>query len=174
VNQPTVSIVIPLLNEEESLRELAQWIRRSCSGAGLSYEVIFVDDGSRDLSWEVICSLTKEDSQIRGIRFARNYGKSAALHVGFEATLGEYVITMDADLQDSPDEIPALVAMLRDEHYDLVSGWKKKRPLSTAPANTESPNSDLSVSSTDFSTCLPSPSFPVLVKNRCTSSARWA
>jgi glycosyltransferase involved in cell wall biosynthesis len=132
LNQPIVSIVIPLLNEEESLRELAQWIRRSCNGAGLTYEVIFVDDGSRDRSWEVIRTLIREDAHIRGIRFARNYGKSAALHVGFEATVGDYIITMDADLQDSPDEIPALVAMLRDEQYDLVSGWKKKRydPLS--------------------------------------------
>ncbi|MFN9393082.1 MAG: glycosyltransferase family 2 protein [Flavobacteriales bacterium] len=130
--QPDVSIVIPLLNEEESLRELALWIRRSCMDAGLTCEIIFVDDGSRDTSWQVIESLALEDSAVRGIRFARNYGKSAALHTGFEAARGEVVITMDADLQDSPDEIPGLVRMIRDDGLDLVSGWKQKRfdPLS--------------------------------------------
>jgi len=132
VNTPLVSVVIPLLNEEESLRELYDWIARSCNQAGFSHEVIFIDDGSTDRSWEVIQSLATEHSAVKGIRFTRNYGKSAALHVGFEAALGNVIITMDADLQDSPDEIPALVRMVVDDKLDLVSGWKKKRydPLS--------------------------------------------
>jgi glycosyltransferase involved in cell wall biosynthesis len=127
-----VSIVIPLYNEAESLGELHAWIQSVCQKNNLSYEVVFVDDGSRDGSWEVIERLQKADSNVRGIKFLRNYGKSAGLHVGFEAAQGDVVITMDADLQDSPDEIPALVKMIREENYDLVSGWKKKRydPLS--------------------------------------------
>jgi glycosyltransferase involved in cell wall biosynthesis len=122
-----VSLVIPLLNEEESLPELHAWISRVCGEHGLSYEVIFIDDGSRDRSWSIIESLRSHDPNVRGIRFQRNYGKSAALHVGFEAAEGDVVITMDADLQDSPDEIPELVNMIRNGQYDLVSGWKKKR-----------------------------------------------
>jgi len=127
-----LSIVIPLLNEDESLRELHAWIKKVCDEHRLSYEVIFIDDGSRDNSWKVISELKKEDTHIRAIRFQRNYGKSAALHVGFEAATGNVVITMDADLQDSPDEIPELVRMIREDGFDLVSGWKKKRhdPLS--------------------------------------------
>jgi glycosyltransferase involved in cell wall biosynthesis len=127
-----VSLVIPLLNEEESLPELHAWIRRVCVEHGLSYEVIFIDDGSRDRSWSIIESLRLQDPRVRAIRFQRNYGKSAALHVGFEAAEGDVVITMDADLQDSPDEIPELVGMICSGQYDLVSGWKKKRfdPLS--------------------------------------------
>jgi glycosyltransferase involved in cell wall biosynthesis len=127
-----VSLVIPLLNEEESLPELHSWINKVCVAQGLSYELIFIDDGSRDNSWQVIQSLKAKDDRIKAIRFQRNYGKSAALHVGFDAADGEVVITMDADLQDSPDEIPDLVKMIHQEGYDLVSGWKKKRydPLS--------------------------------------------
>lgn len=122
-----VSVVIPLYNEEESLPELHAWIERVAATHSLTCEIIFVDDGSRDKSWEVIESLAKKSPQTRAIRFLRNYGKSAALHVGFEAARGEVVITMDADLQDSPDEIPELVKMIREGGYDLVSGWKKKR-----------------------------------------------
>ncbi len=122
-----VSLVIPLLNEEESLPELYAWISRVCDTNQLIFEVIFIDDGSRDNSWRIIQSLQEKDHRIRAIRFQRNYGKSAALHVGFDAADGEVVITMDADLQDSPDEIPELVKMIRSGEYDLVSGWKKKR-----------------------------------------------
>ncbi|MBL0317385.1 MAG: glycosyltransferase family 2 protein [Flavobacteriales bacterium] len=127
-----VSIVIPLFNEDESLRELHAWIRRVTDQHKLVTEIIFIDDGSKDQSWQVIESLKANDSLIRGIRFQRNYGKSAALHVGFELAKGQVVITMDADLQDSPDEIPELVRMIREDGFDLVSGWKKKRhdPLS--------------------------------------------
>jgi glycosyltransferase involved in cell wall biosynthesis len=127
-----VSIVIPLFNEDESLRELHAWIRRVTDQHKLVTEIIFIDDGSKDQSWQVIESLKANDPLIRGIRFQRNYGKSAALHVGFELAKGQVVITMDADLQDSPDEIPELVRMIREEGFDLVSGWKKKRhdPLS--------------------------------------------
>ncbi len=136
-NRREVSIVVPLYNEEESLRELAAWVARVCKAEGLSYEVIFVDDGSTDGSWEVVEELAggnatcdgKEAGSgvVRGIRFSRNYGKSAALYAGFEAAVGDVVITMDADLQDSPDEIPELRRMILDEGYDLVSGWKKER-----------------------------------------------
>ncbi len=127
-----ISLVIPLYNEDESLPELHAWISRVMADNGYSYEVIFVDDGSTDRSWEVINELGKKDSSVRGIRFRRNYGKSAGLNVGFEASCGRVVITMDADLQDSPDEIPALYSMIRENRFDLVSGWKKKRydPLS--------------------------------------------
>ncbi|GAB4430849.1 MAG: glycosyltransferase family 2 protein [Bacteroidia bacterium] len=120
-----LSLVVPLLNEEESLPELVAWIDRVA--AGLAHEIILVDDGSRDRSWEVITALAGQYAQVRGIRFQRNYGKSAALQVGFEAARGRVVITMDADLQDSPDEIPELYHMIVAEGYDLVSGWKKKR-----------------------------------------------
>jgi len=127
-----ISVVIPLLNEENSLKELASWIERVMNENKFSYEIIFVDDGSRDSSWEVIESMSAADQRIKGIRFKRNYGKSAALNRGFDAAGGDVVITMDADLQDSPDEIPELYRMIRTEGFDLVSGWKKKRhdPLS--------------------------------------------
>ena len=127
-----ISIVVPLYNEEESLPELQDWIERVMTENKFSYEVIFVNDGSTYRSWEVIEELQAKNTCIRGIKFQRNYGKSAALHVGFQATNGEVVITMDADLQDSPDEIPELYRMITEEKFDLVSGLKKKRydPLS--------------------------------------------
>ncbi len=125
---PDVSIVVPLYNERESLAELAEWVGRVCRAGGLSYEVVFVDDGSTDGSWKVVERLAAaEPGVVRGIKFSRNYGKSAALYSGFEAARGEVVITMDADLQDSPDEIPELRRMILQEGYDLVSGWKKER-----------------------------------------------
>lgn len=122
-----ISIVIPVYNEEESLTPLMEWVARVMKEPGFSYEVIFVDDGSTDSSWEVITRLKGEYAAIRGIRFRRNYGKSPALYCGFDAAQGEVVITMDADLQDSPDEIPELYRMVTEEGYDLVSGWKQKR-----------------------------------------------
>jgi glycosyltransferase involved in cell wall biosynthesis len=121
-----LSIVISLLNEEESLKELIPWIDRSVRDQGYEYEVILVDDGSTDSSWEVIEHLAA-DYPLKGISFRRNYGKSAALYCGFEAAQGDIVITMDADLQDSPEEIPLLVKMIKEQDYDLVSGWKMKR-----------------------------------------------
>ncbi|MDR1881385.1 MAG: glycosyltransferase family 2 protein [Prevotella sp.] len=127
-----ISVVIPLLNEEESLPELYAWIKRVMDDNAYSYEVIFVDDGSVDRSWDVISNLKKTSPEIKAIRFRRNYGKSPALHCAFLKAAGDVVITMDADMQDSPDEIPALYKMIREDGYDLVSGWKKKRydPLS--------------------------------------------
>ncbi len=127
-----ISVVIPLLNEEESLPELVKWIQRVMESHDLSYEVILVDDGSTDNSWKVVEDLGKELEEVKGIKFRRNYGKSAALNEGFSVASGDVVITMDADLQDSPDEIPELRRMILEEGYDLVSGWKKKRhdPLS--------------------------------------------
>lgn len=122
-----ISVVIPLYNEAESLPELYAWITRVMADHGYSYEIIFVDDGSTDHSWQVITGLTESDKHVRAVRFRRNYGKSAGLNVGFEHAHGAVVITMDADLQDSPDEIPALYDMIRNEGFDLVSGWKKKR-----------------------------------------------
>lgn len=122
-----ISIVVPLYNEAESLPELVAWIDRVARDNALSYEIIMVDDGSSDDSWSVIESLKADYPAVRAMGFARNYGKSAALYVGFEAAEGEVVFTMDADLQDSPDEIPAMRRMILDEGYDLVSGWKKKR-----------------------------------------------
>lgn len=122
-----VSIVIPLYNEVESLPELADWIDRVCKEKKLTYEVIYVDDGSNDGSWEEIVRIGKGNPSVKGIKFRRNYGKSAALHRGFYAAQGEVVITMDGDLQDNPDEIPELYSMVVNEGYDLVSGWKKKR-----------------------------------------------
>lgn len=122
-----ISLVIPLLNEEESLPELAEWIDRVLVAHKLSYELMFIDDGSTDRSWNVIQELKERYPAIRAVRFRRNYGKSAALYVGFEAAKGDVVITMDADLQDSPDEIPELYRMIKVEGYDLVSGWKGKR-----------------------------------------------
>ncbi|HRE49981.1 MAG TPA: glycosyltransferase family 2 protein [Flavitalea sp.] len=122
-----VSIVVPLLNEEESLPELCAWIDRVAVASHLSYEIILIDDGSDDGSWNTIETLAAANKQIRGIKFLRNYGKSAALNEGFKAAEGEVVITMDADLQDSPDEIPGLRKMIIEDGYDLVSGWKKVR-----------------------------------------------
>jgi glycosyltransferase involved in cell wall biosynthesis len=127
-----ISIVIPLLNEEESLRELHQWIKRVMDENGYSYEILFVDDGSKDNSWQVIEELSAAYSEVKAIKFQRNYGKAAGLHVGFQHAQGDVVITMDADLQDNPEEIPELYKMIVHDGYDLVSGWKKKRydPLS--------------------------------------------
>ena len=122
-----LSVVVPLLNEEESLLELAQWIERVAGEQGYDYEIIFVDDGSTDNSWKVINELREKSKRVRGLKFRRNYGKSAALHEGFQVAKGRVVITMDADLQDSPDEIPELYRMIVEEGFDLVSGWKKKR-----------------------------------------------
>jgi glycosyltransferase involved in cell wall biosynthesis len=122
-----LSLVIPLLNEEDSLTELSEWIARVCVASHLSFEIIFVDDGSNDGSWKKIEHLSLQNPNVKGIRMRRNYGKSAALQMGFEAVQGDVVITMDADLQDSPDEIPDLYKMISLEGYDLISGWKKKR-----------------------------------------------
>ncbi|HMU45946.1 MAG TPA: glycosyltransferase family 2 protein [Chitinophagaceae bacterium] len=122
-----ISVVIPLLDEAESLPELASWIEKVMTENNYSYEVIFVDDGSSDNSWDVIEQLRSKNPNIKGIKFQRNYGKSAGLNEGFRATEGEVVITMDADLQDSPDEIPGLYKMITEQGFDLVSGWKKKR-----------------------------------------------
>ncbi len=122
-----ISVIIPLLNEAESLPELATWIERVMAENNFTYEVIMVDDGSTDGSWNVIQELHEANNSIKGIRFRRNYGKSAALNTAFEACKGDVVITMDADLQDSPDEIPELFKMVKDDGYDLVSGWKKVR-----------------------------------------------
>ena len=122
-----ISVVIPLLNEAESIPELFAWIRRVMNEHGYSYEVIFVDDGSTDRSWSVIERLRAEHPEVKGIKFRRNYGKSAGLQCGFARTQGQVVITMDADLQDSPDEIPELYRMVTEGGYDLVSGWKRKR-----------------------------------------------
>ena len=122
-----ISVVIPLYNEAESLPELEAWIRRVMQEHGYSYEIIFVNDGSTDNSWEVIQSLREANPHVRGVKFRRNYGKSPGLQCGFARTRGDVVITMDADLQDSPDEIPELYRMIREEGYDLVSGWKQKR-----------------------------------------------
>ncbi|NET37126.1 MAG: glycosyltransferase family 2 protein [Cyanothece sp. SIO1E1] len=122
-----ISVVIPLLNEEESLPELEAWIRRVVEPLGYTYEIIMVDDGSKDSSWDVIENLAQQNPNVKGIKFRRNYGKSAALNTGFQAAQGDVVITMDADLQDSPEEIPELYKMIMEDGYDLVSGWKKTR-----------------------------------------------
>ncbi len=122
-----LSIVIPLLNEEESLKELYAWIVSVMQSKHFSYEILFVDDGSTDNSWKLITALSIEDSNVKGIRFPRNFGKSQALHAGFNAANGDVIITMDADLQDNPEEIPELYDLIQNEGYDLVSGWKKKR-----------------------------------------------
>jgi glycosyltransferase involved in cell wall biosynthesis len=122
-----ISVVVPLYNEEESLPELAAWIKRVMDTHQFSYEIVMIDDGSKDNSWKVVQNLQKENSNIKGIKFRRNYGKSAALFCGFDVVQGDVVITMDADLQDSPDEIPELFHMVKEDGYDLVSGWKKKR-----------------------------------------------
>lgn len=122
-----ISVVIPLLNEEESLPELHAWISRVMEEKGFQYEILFVDDGSTDKSWDIISELADKDAHVKGIKFNRNYGKSAALNTGFKNVSGNVVITMDADLQDSPDEIPGLYDQITKDGYDLVSGWKKKR-----------------------------------------------
>ncbi|MCC7331537.1 MAG: glycosyltransferase family 2 protein [Flavobacteriales bacterium] len=131
-NLPEISIVIPLYNEEESLQELHEWIVKVMKDNGFTYEVLFIDDGSKDSSWKIIEEIIKKDSCIRGIKFRRNYGKSAGLNIGFDEAKGNVIFTMDADLQDSPEEIPEMYKMIVEEGYDLVSGWKKKRfdPLS--------------------------------------------
>jgi glycosyltransferase involved in cell wall biosynthesis len=122
-----LSVVIPVYNEEESVGELAEWIDRVCSSNKIIYEVIFIDDGSSDSSWKIISNLSEKNSSVKGLRFRRNYGKAAALHTGFGICTGDVVITMDSDLQDSPDEIPELFRMITQDGYDIVSGWKKKR-----------------------------------------------
>ena len=127
MSQLDISVVVPLYNEEESLPELVQWIDRIANENSLSYEIILIDDGSTDNSWSVVEELKKQYAQIKGISFLRNYGKSAALYEGFKMAEGEVVFTMDADLQDSPDEIPEMRRMILEEGYDLVSGWKKRR-----------------------------------------------
>ena len=128
----TLSIIVPLFNEEESLQELSNWIDKVANNNKISYELIFIDDGSTDKSWSIINAIKQNNNNVKGISFRRNYGKSAALNVGFAEASGDVVITMDADLQDSPDEIPELLSMILNDGYDLVSGWKKNRkdPLS--------------------------------------------
>ena len=130
-----ISIIIPLLNEQESLPELHSWIAKVMSTNNFSYEVIFIDDGSTDNSWQIIEQLSQQNTAVKGLRFLRNYGKSQALHAGFAKANGDVIITMDADLQDSPDEIPGLYKMIIDENYDLISGWKKKRYDSVVTKN---------------------------------------
>ncbi len=130
-----LSVIIPFLNEEESLPELISWIETVMKQHRFSYEVILIDDGSVDNSWDIVQKCRANNSQIKGIKFQRNYGKSAALNEGFKAAQGDYVITMDADLQDSPDEIPALLAMIKNGKFDIVSGWKKERHDNTLTKN---------------------------------------
>ncbi|RMZ51383.1 glycosyltransferase [Flavobacteriaceae bacterium PRS1] len=122
-----ISVVIPLLNEQESLTELHDWLAKVMQSNHFSYEIIFIDDGSTDNSWQIIELLSRKDPNVKGIQFIKNYGKSQALHIGFKKAKGDVIITMDADLQDNPEEIPELYKMIVDENYDLVSGWKKKR-----------------------------------------------
>jgi glycosyltransferase involved in cell wall biosynthesis len=122
-----LSVVIPVFNEDKSIRELSEWIEKVCKLSGLSFEILFIDDGSSDYSWDIIKEIAGKKNSVKGIRFRRNYGKAAALHTGFSEADGDVVITMDSDLQDSPDEIPELVRMIKEDGYDLVSGWKKKR-----------------------------------------------
>lgn len=126
-NKLDISVIVPLFNEVESLPELHDWIHKVMNEHAFTYELIFIDDGSKDGSWDLIEELNKKNTSVRGIKFQRNYGKSAALQKGFEAAKGDVVITMDADLQDSPDEIPELFKMIKEQDFDLVSGWKKKR-----------------------------------------------
>lgn len=126
-NNLDISVVVPLYNEEESLPELCEWINRVAQEHSYTHEIILVDDGSSDNSWSVVRSLSLANPQVKGIRFNRNYGKSAALNTGFKSAQGDVIISMDADLQDSPDEIPGLYSMIKDKGYDMVSGWKKKR-----------------------------------------------
>ena len=130
-----LSIIIPLYNEDESLPELSAWVERVMTANNYSYEMIMIDDGSTDDSWKVIGYLREKNSHIKGIKFQRNYGKSAALNEGFKAAQGDVIITMDADMQDSPDEIPELRRMVLEDKFDLVSGWKKKRYDNTLTKN---------------------------------------
>ena len=130
-----ISIVIPLLNEEESINELYHWIANVMQSNGFLYELIFIDDGSNDDSWDIIDNLSREHKEVKAIRFLKNFGKSQALHAGFALAIGDVVITMDADLQDNPEEIPELYHMIVNEKYDLVSGWKKKRYDSVVAKN---------------------------------------
>ena len=130
-----LSLIIPLLNEQESLPELHNWIVKVMQAHNYSYEILFIDDGSTDASWNVISQLSNENPNVKGIRFLRNYGKSQALHAGFAKAQGDVVITMDADLQDSPDEIPELFRLITEDNYDLISGWKKKRYDSVVAKN---------------------------------------
>jgi glycosyltransferase involved in cell wall biosynthesis len=130
-----LSIVIPLLNEQESLPELHHWIVKVMQAHNFTYEILFIDDGSTDASWQTISKLSNENPNVKGIRFLRNYGKSQALHAGFAKAQGDVIITMDADLQDSPDEIPELFRLITEDNYDLVSGWKKKRYDSVVAKN---------------------------------------
>ena len=157
-----ISIIVPLYNEEESIPKLFDWIERVMNDHNYSFEVIFVNDGSTDKSWNVIESLQKSSQNVRGIKFRHNYGKSPALYCGFKAAKGDVVITMDADLQDSPDEIPELYSMIKNDNYDLVSGWKKKRYDSTFTKrfkpNFVSPNCLLRCSTT-FSPIFEKPAF---------------
>jgi glycosyltransferase involved in cell wall biosynthesis len=127
MNKKDISVVVPLFNEDESIGELAEWIDKVMHENNFQYEIIFVDDGSKDRSWEIIENLSAAKPEIKGIKFRRNYGKSAALNTGFEAASGDVVITMDADLQDSPEEIPDLYKLIKTDGFDLISGWKKKR-----------------------------------------------
>ena len=122
-----ISVIIPLFNEEESLIELHQWVKSSLTDAGYSFELIFIDDGSSDNSWNVITNLSSSNQNVFGYRFSKNYGKSQALNAGFEYAKGKYIATLDADLQDSPEEIPSMINMLNEQKLDLVSGWKKIR-----------------------------------------------
>ena len=122
-----LTVVVPAYNEAESLPELAEWIDRVCTGSSIGYEIIIIDDGSSDGTWDAVKRISAANNRVKGVRFRRNYGRAAALQTGFEAASGDVVITMDADLQDSPDEIPGLVKMIREEGYHVVSGWKKKR-----------------------------------------------
>lgn len=126
-NNINISVIIPLLNEQDSLKELHNWIADTMQSNSFSYEIIFIDDGSTDNSWKIIKTLSASSPNVKGIQFQRNFGKSQALHAGFDAASGEVIITMDADLQDNPEEIPTLYKMIYSEGYDLVSGWKKKR-----------------------------------------------
>lgn len=130
-----ISVVIPLLNEEESLNELHHWIASVMQSNGFSYEILFIDDGSTDNSWQTIKELSSENPNVKGFRFQKNFGKSQALHLGFAKAMGDVVITMDADLQDNPDEIPELFALIAKEDHDLISGWKKKRYDSVVAKN---------------------------------------
>ena len=130
-----LTLVIPLLNEQESLPELHNWIVKVMRAHNFSYEILFIDDGSTDASWQTISQLSNENPNVKGIRFLRNYGKSQALHAGFAKAQGDVIITMDADLQDSPDEIPELYRLITEDNYDLISGWKKKRYDSVVAKN---------------------------------------
>ena len=127
MNNIELSVIVPLYNEEESLIELSDWITNVCQKHNISFEIYFIDDGSTDSSWEVIHSIAEKDTRIKGISFRRNYGKSAALNTGFSKATGNVVITMDADLQDNPNEIPELMKMITQDGFDIVSGWKKDR-----------------------------------------------